>query len=130
MTVGPGDPFYPPDVPPGSPCAAAHETAVSKYYDMKKAESDAMNAVEKAIAVAVGGVAAAAGGFVLLKVAGGTVAMIAACTATLYQLYDAKAKTDIFKIAAQVWEEADQKLKQCVASNSNENAIEFEAHRP
>jgi hypothetical protein len=113
MPTGTQDPDYPPDLPVTGECVAEHDAAVSKYYDMKKAESDAVNAVKKARDRAGTAAIACAGGMAFGPGAGAA-ACIAGVAATIDALNDAKSKNDIFGIAIQQYSETKQKLADCI----------------
>jgi hypothetical protein len=123
MPNGHNDPNYPPDPPGTGECVAEHTRAVDKYNDMKKAESDAVNAAKKARdRAAVAAVACAAGQL------GGPLIGIGACItgvgATIDALNDAKAKNDIFGIAIQIYDQEKQILSDCI--NNSDIVIELD----
>ena len=113
MSNGSQDPDYPPDLPVTGECVAEHDNAMNKYNDMKRAESDAVNAVKKARDRS--GVAAiACGAGMMFGPGAGVAACIAGVGATIDALNDAKSKNDIYGIAIQVYSEAKQKLSDCI----------------
>ena len=108
-----GDPDYPPDLPETGECKSEHDAAMSKYYDLKRAESDAVNALGKAKDRAETAAVACAVGS-MLNPAAGTAACIAGVAAVIDALNDAKAKNDSYGITIQQYSEIKQKLSDCI----------------
>jgi hypothetical protein len=107
------DPDYPPDLPVTGECKSEHDAAMSKYYDLKRAESDAVNALKKARDRS--GVAAVACGAGMVFGSGaGAAACIAGVAATIDALNDAKAKNDSFGLTIQQYAELKQRLSDCI----------------
>ena len=118
------DPDYPPDPPTGL-CTVEHGSAMGKYVDMKKAESDAVNAVRKARNVAAtAAVACAVGQMIPGAKAGATAACVAGVAATIAALDDAKSKNDIYRISSTAYEMEKQKLVDCI--NTSDITIELD----
>jgi hypothetical protein len=105
-----GDPDFPPE-PPSDKCTSEHDNAVSKYFDMKKAESDAINAMRKAknAALSAGGVCAVGAVFPANP------ACVVALGAVIALLDDARAKNDLFAIAIQQYIQTKQTLLDCIS---------------
>jgi hypothetical protein len=112
-TIGKDDPDFPPDLPVTGECVAEHTAAMNRYHEMKKAESDAVNAAKKARdRAATAAVACAAG-----QAAGPLVgfgACVAGVGATIDAVNDLKAKNDLYGIAIQIYSEEKQKLSDCI----------------
>jgi hypothetical protein len=113
MANGSQDPDYPPNLPDTGECVAEHDAAMSKYYDLKRAESDAVNALKKARDRAITASIACGAGMVF-SAGAGVAACLAGAAATIDALNDAKAKNDSFGVTIQQYSEIKQKLADCI----------------
>jgi hypothetical protein len=113
MSNGTHDPDYPPDLPVTGECVAEHDVAMNKYYDLKRAESDAVNALKKARDRA-GAATIACGAGMAFGAGPGVAACVAGVAATIDALNDAKAKNDSFGVTIQQYSEIKQKLVDCI----------------
>ncbi|WP_428341217.1 hypothetical protein [Mycobacterium sp.] len=108
-----GDSDFPPDAPAGK-CSVEHENAVSKYFDMKRAETDAIDAAKAAKSAALVAMAPCAVGAVTgLLGAGACLASVATVVAALEV---ARSKNDLFGVAIQQYRAVEQTLLDCISA--------------
>ena len=108
-----GDPDFPPD-PPAGKCGVEHDNAVSKYFDMKRAETDAIDAAKAAKSAALGAAAVCAVGAV-----SGPLGFAGCATATagvITALEVARNKNDLYGVAIQQYHNSEQTLLDCISA--------------
>lgn len=107
------DPDFPPD-PPAGKCGPEHENAINRYFDMKRAETEAIDAAKAAKNAALGAAAACAAGIVA-----GPLGFAACATATsgvIAALEVARNKNDLFGIAIQQFGQSEQTYLDCTSN--------------